>query len=105
MFSAYELYSDPESDLPSTVARVGSSGTEKNSSIAQRFKETFSYEDVKVHFVGAWYVMASRGAFILMTISQGYRFVYWDCAWKEHSPWDNRGDEACLLFPPCTCSR
>ena len=25
-------------------------------SMAERFKETFSYKDVTVHFVGAWYV-------------------------------------------------
>jgi len=24
--------------------------------MAERFKETFSYKDVTVHFVGAWYV-------------------------------------------------
>jgi len=89
MFSAYELYADPESDVPDTVTRVGSSEKEKNVSMAQRFKETFSYEDVKVHFVGAWYVIAIWGAFMLTTISQGYRFVYWYCTWKEHSPWDN----------------
>ena len=52
MFSAFELYAGPKSDLP-TVTRVGSSQTEKMS-MAQRFKETFSYEDVRVHFVGAW---------------------------------------------------
>jgi len=69
MFSAYELYADPKSDLPDKVTRVGSSEKEKNASMAQRFKETFSYEDVKVHFVGAWYVMAIRGAFVLMTRS------------------------------------
>jgi hypothetical protein len=27
-------------------------------SMAQRFKDTFSYKDVTVHFVGAWYVSA-----------------------------------------------
>ena len=69
MFSAYELYSDPATDLPDKVARVGSSKTAKNVSMAQRFKETFSYEDVKVHFVGAWYVMAIWRAFVLTTKS------------------------------------
>jgi len=66
IFSAYELYADPKSDLR-TATRVGSR-TEKMS-MAQRFKETFSYEDVKVHFVGAWYVTAIRDAFVLMTKS------------------------------------
>ena len=56
MRSAYELYADPKSDIP-TVTRVGSSGMAGKMSMAQRFKETFSYEDIRVHFVGAWYVM------------------------------------------------
>jgi hypothetical protein len=104
MFSAYELYSDPESDLPSTVARVGSSGTDKNSSMAQRFKETFSYEDVKVHFVGAWYVMASRGAFMLMTSISGIPFRLLGLRVERAFSLGQSRDEACLLFPPCTCS-
>lgn len=52
--SAYELYADPKSDLK-RVTRVGSQTQEKMSS-AERFKKAFSYKDVKVHFVGAWYV-------------------------------------------------
>jgi hypothetical protein len=80
MFSAYELYADPKSDVP-TVTRVGLSRTDGKMSMAQRFKETFSYEDVKVHFVGAWYVMAVLDAFMLIARSQGYRFVNRDCAW------------------------
>jgi len=50
MFSAYELYSDPKSD--DAMSGVGSL---KKMSKAQRFKEVFSYKDVRVHFVGAWY--------------------------------------------------
>jgi hypothetical protein len=49
--------------------------------MAQRFKETFSYEDVRVHFVGAWYVMAIQNALTLIARSQGYRFVHRGCAW------------------------
>ena len=37
-------------------------GSGTKTSMAQRFKETFSYEDVRVHFVGAWYVMAIQNA-------------------------------------------
>ena len=38
---------------------VGSSKTqdEKKMTMAERFKKAFSYKDVKVHFVGAWYVI------------------------------------------------
>lgn len=50
--SAYELYSDPNSDKPK-VAQVGS---QEKMSMAARFKSAFSHKDVKVHFVGAWYV-------------------------------------------------
>jgi len=46
--SAYELYADPESD-----GQVG------DISMAERFKSTFSHKDVKVHFVGAWYMILS----------------------------------------------
>ena len=58
MFSAYELYSDPESHLH-TVTQVGTSQTQdKNKTTkAERFKKAFSYKDVIVHFVGAWYVV------------------------------------------------
>ena len=58
MFSAFELYSDPESHLH-TVTQVGSLHTQdKNKTTkAERFKKAFSYKDVTVHFVGAWYVM------------------------------------------------
>ena len=30
-----------------------------NTSSAERFKLAFSYKDVRVHFVGAWYVIPS----------------------------------------------
>ena len=78
--SAYELYADPKSDIPS-VTRVGSSGMAGKMSMAQRFKETFSYEHVRVHFVGAWYVMAIQNALTLIEKSQGYCFVYRGYAW------------------------
>ena len=80
MRSAYELYADPKSDIP-TVTRVGSSGMAGKMSMAQRFKETFSYEDVRVHFVGAWYVMVIQNAFTLTARCQGYCFIYWSGAW------------------------
>ena len=52
VFSAYELYADPTSDIPP----VGSQETDgqENLSKAGHFKKTFSNENVKVHFVGAW---------------------------------------------------
>jgi hypothetical protein len=58
IISAYELYSDPKSHLH-TATRVGSSHTqdENKMSMAERFKKAFSYKDVTVHFVGAWYVI------------------------------------------------
>ena len=58
IFSAYELYSDPESHSHK-VTRVGSSPKqdENKMSTAERFKKAFSYKDVSVHFVGAWYMI------------------------------------------------
>ena len=58
IFSAYELYSDPQSHSHK-VTQVGPSQNqdEKKLSMAERFKKAFSYKNVTVHFVGAWYVM------------------------------------------------
>ena len=53
-YSAYELYSDSESE-ERNATQVGFN-TEPTMSAAARFKNAFSYKDVKVHFVGAWYV-------------------------------------------------
>ena len=47
----------------------------------------------------------SSERFMLMRCLQGYRFVNWSYAWQAHAPWDNRGDETCVLFPACTGSR
>jgi len=55
IFSAFALYADPNSGPK--VTQVGQVGGEM--SMADRFKDTFSRKDVKVHFVGAWYVMSS----------------------------------------------
>ncbi|EDR04490.1 uncharacterized protein LACBIDRAFT_391733 [Laccaria bicolor S238N-H82] len=57
---AYELYIDPKSDEPSTSVTVGSLQTTHTSS-AERFKQTFSYKDVRVHFLGAWDTVSSIG--------------------------------------------
>jgi hypothetical protein len=55
IYSAYELYADPTSDVPPEIeARSDDDGL----SMADRFKSVFSHPDVKVHFVGAWYVLA-----------------------------------------------
>jgi hypothetical protein len=58
IFSAYELYSDLKSHSHK-VTRVGSSPKqdENKMSMTERFKKAFSYKDVTVHFVGAWYVV------------------------------------------------
>ena len=59
LFSAFELYADPKSD-ELTAAEVGAlplKDTEEAVSSAERFKKAFSYEGVKVHFVGAWCVL------------------------------------------------
>ena len=49
--------------------------------MAQRFKETFSYDDVRVHFVGAWYVTIIQNALTLIERFQGYRFIYRSRTW------------------------
>ena len=58
IFSAYELYADLESDKP-TVTQVGQVESSGEMSMAKRFKSAFSHKDVKVHFVGAWYMILS----------------------------------------------
>ncbi|KDR68085.1 hypothetical protein GALMADRAFT_1354883 [Galerina marginata CBS 339.88] len=79
---AYELYADPKSDEP-TATQVGvplgeSPQTERLSS-ADRFKKAFSYEDVKVHFVGAWDTVSSigivRGTHLLPGTVDGMKHV------------------------------
>ena len=81
IFSAYELYCDPDSDKPSSlVTRIGSpetqrelslaqrfmllfsnkiedTQTQENTTMADRFKSAFAHKNVRVHFVGAWYVI------------------------------------------------
>lgn len=81
IFSAYELYCDPDSDKPSSlVTPIGSPETQRNFSLverfmllfsnkaedaqtqenttmAERFKGAFAHKNVRVHFVGAWYVI------------------------------------------------
>ena len=54
-FSAYELYADRNSG-PNPAKGVGSQNTnsQENPCKADHFKKTFSHENVKVHFVGAW---------------------------------------------------
>ncbi|KAF8907888.1 quinon protein alcohol dehydrogenase-like superfamily [Gymnopilus junonius] len=54
---AYELYADLKSDKVSTT-QVGS---QKEMSMAERFKSAFCHKDVKVHFVGAWDTVSSIG--------------------------------------------
>ena len=54
----FKLYSDSKIHLH-MVTGVGSSKTQdKNKmAMAEHSKEAFSYKDVTVHFVGAWYMM------------------------------------------------
>ena len=56
VFSAYELYAKPENGQRS-ASDVGDAGGQETSTMASRFKKAFSYEDVTVHFVGAWCVV------------------------------------------------
>ena len=64
LFSAYELYADPKSDIQlETVTQVvfqNKKETQEKMSSAERFKKAFSYKNVKVHFVGAWYVVFTQ---------------------------------------------
>ncbi|PPQ70201.1 hypothetical protein CVT25_011552 [Psilocybe cyanescens] len=55
---AYELYKN--SDRKTKATGIGSSDT-KSTTSADRFKRAFSYEGVKVHFVGAWDTVSSIG--------------------------------------------
>ncbi|KAF8520139.1 hypothetical protein BU17DRAFT_47166, partial [Hysterangium stoloniferum] len=51
---AYELYADPASD-------GNPPGTSYRMNLAQRFKDTFSRKDVRVHFIGVWDTVSSIG--------------------------------------------
>lgn len=66
--SAYELYADPTTDsIEPTISGTGpgllhnfwpfnrNTGKQVRNGMAKRFKDTFS-RDVKVHFIGVWYV-------------------------------------------------
>ncbi|KAF8511893.1 hypothetical protein BU17DRAFT_77439 [Hysterangium stoloniferum] len=60
---AYELYADPASD-------GNMSGTSYRMNLAQRFKETFSRKDVRVHFIGVWDTVSSiRGPNLPRTVT------------------------------------
>jgi pyrroloquinoline quinone (PQQ) biosynthesis protein C len=87
--SAYELYADPKTDVPDDEnaetsvfqrlkqalgfprkeAQTQEEPLAQPISMAERFKRTFSRSDVKVHFVGAWYIIHS----ILEHNSSSYR--------------------------------
>ena len=58
IYSAYELYADPKSG-GHPVRNVGSQDAngQEHLTMADHFKKTFSNENVKVHFVGAWCVI------------------------------------------------
>ncbi|KAF9524055.1 hypothetical protein CPB83DRAFT_898202 [Crepidotus variabilis] len=55
---AYDAYRKSEGKA-ATAAQLGSSDPEEK--MAARFKQAFSREDVKVHFVGAWDTVSSIG--------------------------------------------
>ena len=61
--SAYELYADlsPKDKHSRTKSQEMA---DKSSKMAARFKETFSRENVGVHFLGAWCVSTSMVAFM-----------------------------------------
>ncbi len=90
IFSAYELYADLKSD-EATVTQVGQVESPGEMSMAKRFKSAFSHKDVKVHFVGAWYMILSLLVWISMLTSrlQGHCFIHRDCSWKENAPWND----------------
>jgi hypothetical protein len=84
--SAYELYADPKTGRPEAdqvesslfkrlkqMLRLAKKDTPAPGaiSLAERFKRAFSRTDVKVHFVGAWYVIHAilDGNFIFMAMS------------------------------------
>ena len=101
--SAYELYADPKSDLPEdeqdeqsiferlkralglakkmelqSQTQDQSIDTPEPLSMAERFKRTFSRNNVKVHFVGAWCVIQFfLDDLTLMRMTQGYCIVHW----------------------------
>ena len=56
VFSAYELYADPKSG-ERRANDVGGTDDQEHTTMAARFKNAFSNENVKVHFVGAWCVI------------------------------------------------
>ena len=56
IFSAYELYANLKS-ARHRARNVGDTDGEGKTTMAARFKKAFSYENVTVHFVGAWCVI------------------------------------------------
>ncbi|KAF4615643.1 hypothetical protein D9613_012543 [Agrocybe pediades] len=75
---AYELYCDPATDEPEHVTDP-SDPSSGEITVAQRFKLTFSRENVKVHFVGVWDTVSSigtvRGAKMLPGTIDGMKHV------------------------------
>jgi hypothetical protein len=70
--SAYELYADLGHNVEDSLE------------MAERFKETFSRDNVRVHFLGAWLV-SPLVAFYKYTepIVQGYSLFHWYNPRKE----------------------
>jgi hypothetical protein len=51
-------------------------GGQDSVSMAERFKRAFSRKDVRVHFVGAWYVISSASfKAVILTTTLGIRFL------------------------------
>ena len=65
IFSAFERYADPKNE-ELTVPKETTAFSRKNNKpspakmlTAERFKIAYSHRDVRVHFVGAWYVLVT----------------------------------------------
>ncbi|KAF4615646.1 hypothetical protein D9613_012548 [Agrocybe pediades] len=75
---AYELYCDPATDEPEPQIHPARPSS-KRVTVAERFKLTFSRENVKVHFVGVWDTVSSigtvRGAKMLPGTIDGMKHV------------------------------
>ncbi|KDR68091.1 hypothetical protein GALMADRAFT_1051503 [Galerina marginata CBS 339.88] len=108
---AFELYADPKSDKrSSSVIKVGSPAEDETSS-AERFKQAFSYKNVRVHFVGAWDTVSSiglaRGTCMLPRTVDGMKHV---CYFRHALALDERRVKFLPEYayggstnPPATC--
>ena len=70
--------------------------------LAERFKNTFSRQGVRVHFVGAWYIRHTICIIYGINcpcLTQGYRVLDRDCQRSKSS--GNSHIRSHMLFPSC----